>query len=452
MNKKIIQLLIASMLIGIIFTGCVEEEKTPETKEETYFDIASAFMTQLTNKNYAPAYQYFNQNMKNAISESQLEALWNYYIATYGEFKEIISTSQQTIENNEIIYFNLTFELNYLIEFKIVFEEETLIAGFWEVSHISLIGYRSPEYVNQQNFTETNITIGTQPWELPATLTIPAGDDTYPCIILVHGSGPNDRDETIGPNKPFKDLAWGFASKGIAVLRYDKRTYIYPEELATDITLTLQEEVIDDALAAVNYLKQHDQIDTNKIYVLGHSLGGMMAPQIAQSDSTISGLILLAAPARPLEDLITNQTYYLANLDGTINEEEQQQIDLIAAEVQKIKSLNFTEEEKALSAYKAYWDYLSTYDQVATAKNLTISLFILQGKRDYQVTYEDDYLQWVQLLTGKENVAYQTYETLNHLFIHGGGTPTNTEYMTEGHVSADVINDIIQWMQYVEEK
>ena len=147
-----------------------------------------------------------------------------------------------------------------------------------------------PPYVDSEAFTEREVTVGRGEWSLPGTLSVPLQGDLHPAVVLVHGSGPNDRDETIGANKPFKDLALGLASKGVAVLRYEKRTLEHGSKMASLMeVLTPEEEVIEDALAAVSLLKETEGIDPDRIYVLGHSLGGTLAPRIAQGDPHIAG-------------------------------------------------------------------------------------------------------------------------------------------------------------------
>jgi esterase/lipase len=211
----------------------------------------------------------------------------------------------------------------------------------------------------------------------------------------------------------------------------------------------VENEVIIDVLHAINTLTIQSYVPIDKTIVLGHSLGGMLLPKIALSESTIAGGILMAAPARPLEDLIFNQTYYLSNLDGEIDVVEQENLDYIEKQVQKIKTLNITKDEKVLNAYKAYWEYLASYNPVKTALNLSIPILILQGKRDYQVTFKDDFICWKETLRNNENASFQTYESLNHLFIQGTGIPNNEEYMIEGHVDQEVINEIYKWIQKI---
>ena len=159
--------------------------------------------------------------------------------------------------------------------------------------------------------------------------------------MLVHGSGPNDRDETILANKPFRDLAWGLASKGIAVLRYEKRTKEHSAKLMADgiVNFTVKEETTDDALSAAAQLRVTDGIDPKRIFVLGHSLGGTLAPRIGQADPHLAGLIILAGATRPLEDLMVEQTRYLLSLHGQPSEEEQANLNQLLAEVAKVKKL-----------------------------------------------------------------------------------------------------------------
>ena len=167
---------------------------------------------------------------------------------------------------------------------------------------------------------------------MPGTLTVPNGKGPFPAIVLVHGSGPNDRDESIGANKPFRDLAYGLATHGIAVLRYDKRTHVHPEQFA-NIVFTVKEETIDDALSAVALLRTTAHIDPTRICVLGHSLGGMLIPRIGLADNRVAGLIVLAGATMPLGDTMLRQVRYLAEAQGPITPEVQQQLDAISGQI-----------------------------------------------------------------------------------------------------------------------
>ena len=444
--KKIILLLIPLILITSSLSGCLEEKKT-ESKEKTYTEIAIDFLTEIKEGKLIAAYTYFSPEMKNQFSLSQFEDSWDMITSLYGDFQSIDDSSESVEEGYDIIFVNCTFSSDYYIIFKIVFEHTKEISGFWTEKIQPINTYSTPDYVNTSNFTESEVTIGEVPWEIPGTISIPNGEGPFPCVVLVHGSGPSDRDETVVVNKPFKDISWGLASNEIIVLRYDKRTYVYPEEVAALKNLTLEEEIIDDVNSAIDLLKTYDKVDKSKIFVLGHSLGAMTAPQIASTNDDVSGIMMLAAPARGLEDLFFDQIVYLAELDGVIDETEQQNINITNQSREKIKSLNISEDELVLGAYKSYWEYLSNYSPVNTAKNLSIPMMIVQGLRDYQVTFDDDYIVWNSTFSESSNVFLKTYDSLNHLFIAGDGTPTNTEYLIEGHVVEEVIEDIIDFIK-----
>jgi dipeptidyl aminopeptidase/acylaminoacyl peptidase len=246
--------------------------------------------------------------------------------------------------------------------------------------------------------------------------------------VLVHGSGPNDRDETLGPNKPFRDLAWGLADRGIAVLRYEKRTRQYAGKMAGNRNLTVREETTEDAILAAALLRSHGRIDPKRIFVLGHSLGGTLAPRIAAEDRSLAGLIILAGATRPFVDVAREQLAYLASLaPGTIDPDE-----------------GLTRLRR--SAPEAYWRDLDAYRPAQTAAALTIPMLILQGERDYQVTLAD-LKGWRDALGGRANVMIKSYPTLNHLFLPGEGKSTPPEYERAGHIPEFVLDEIADWIK-----
>jgi dienelactone hydrolase len=247
-------------------------------------------------------------------------------------------------------------------------------------------------------------------------------------IVLVHGSGPNDRDETLGPNKPFRDLAWGLADRGIAVLRYEKRTRQHGAKLAAaNRTFTVREETTEDAALAVTLLRSRKEIDPKRIFVLGHSLGGTLAPRIAVEDGALAGIIVLAGATRPLQEVAREQLIYLASLTpGAPNPEEALQALLKRAP-------------------DSYWKDLDAYQPAQVAATLRIPMLILQGERDYQVT-QADLEGWRRALRGRSDVTIKSYPTLNHLFMAGEGKATPVEYERPGKVAEFVLDDIANWI------
>jgi pimeloyl-ACP methyl ester carboxylesterase len=450
MIKKIYLSFILCLIIaiGTSLTGCItEEEPKEQKKEQNIEEIAIQTVEHLRKSEFNQAYELFDETVTDQMSTQQLEEIWDLLLIQYGEFDKIISTRIDIEAGYDVVYVTCNFSILGLLDIKMVFDNEQRIAGFQFVPSDIENKYEPPEYSDLELFDEVNITVGTGIWELPGTLTIPKGGGPFPVIVLVHGSGPNDRDESIGPNKPFKDLAWGLASRGTAVFRYEKRTKEYPEQSAALTNLTVQEEVIDDVIAAIDLLNITERIDQEQMFILGHSLGGMLGPRIIEQDNRIAGLIILAGPTRHLEDLFLEQTIYLANLDGEINEKEAIQIANIQEQVNKIRELDISEGEFILGVSKAYWQDLADYHPVETAENLSKPMLILQGERDYQVTIDGDFINWNKSLYTYDNVTLKTYESLNHLFISGNGPSSNAEYLIEGHIEQEVIDDISEWIK-----
>jgi alpha-beta hydrolase superfamily lysophospholipase len=267
--------------------------------------------------------------------------------------------------------------------------------------------------------------------------------------VLVHGSGPSDRDATFGPNKPFRDLALGLASRGIATLRYEKRTRQHGLKIAGSTDFTVKEETVDDAVAAVRLLRTTAGVAPGRVFVIGHSLGGMLAPRIAAAAGTdVAGLIIMAGAVRSLEQSVLDQTRYLSLADGTISPDEQSQIDQLTALVAKVATLRATDPPVSIAGARApasYWVDLRGYNSVAAARALKRPMLILQGERDYQVT-TDDFAQWKAALGARPDVVLKSYPALNHLFIAGTGKSLPGEYLQAGHVAADVVSDIAAWI------
>jgi dienelactone hydrolase len=293
-----------------------------------------------------------------------------------------------------------------------------------------VVAYTLPPYAKPSSFIGGETTIGSGQWALPVTVTVPVGTGPWPAVVLVHGSGPNDRDETVGASKPFKDLATGLASRGIAVLRYDKRTMVHGPRIAALKEFTVREEVIEDVLEALKALRARPGIDPARVFVLGHSLGGMLIPRIATADPTIAGLIVLAGPARPLEEALVAQTRYIALADGTISAEEPRAIDQAAAVGESIRGLTPEDTRSGRTiagAPASYWLDLRGYDPPSEARRVKSPMLLLHGDRDYQVTAEE-FGRWKAALGSRPDVTFRSYPALNHLFIAGTGPGLPAEY------------------------
>jgi dipeptidyl aminopeptidase/acylaminoacyl peptidase len=291
-------------------------------------------------------------------------------------------------------------------------------------------------------------------WELSGLLTLPRdARGKIPAVVLVHGSGPQDMDETVMANKPFKDIAEYLASQGIAVLRYNKRTFTHPEKMVAVLggSLSVYEETIEDAILATELLKADPRINENKVFIIGHSLGGMLAPRIHASGANFAGLILMAGSPRFLLDISYDQNIdYIENtLEG--EEKEIAYASLAGWDEQVNTIVNLPDDvAKSISmggGTSAYY-YKDLYDHPAAAyiNNVRVPYLVLQGSADFQVKVDKDFALYKELLAGRDNVTFILYEGLNHLFITST-TGNIDEYNTPGNVDRQVLQDIVNWIK-----
>ncbi|MEM1081761.1 MAG: alpha/beta fold hydrolase, partial [Pseudomonadota bacterium] len=284
--------------------------------------------------------------------------------------------------------------------------------------------------------------------DLPGLLTVPNGEGPFAVVILVHGSGPADRDQSLGPNKPFRDIAWGLADRGIASLRYDKRSLAQPQTIAG--AYTVEDEVLSDVSAAIEWLGEQVVIDSNQLYVAGLSLGGLLAPRIGTAHPSLAGLVLLAAPARGFEVIVPAQLRYIFGLDGVIDAAEAAQLAQVDAQAAAIAHLSDASSSQPglLGVAESYLIDLRDYDPIQTAQQLAMPMLIVQGGRDYQVTMADDFARWQTAFAQHATVTFRDFPNLNHLFIAGEGMATPDEYLTQsGQVDEALISLIAEWVQ-----
>jgi uncharacterized protein len=303
-----------------------------------------------------------------------------------------------------------------------------------------------PPYADPDSFTSRDVSVGDGTLAVPGTLSVPRRDDgPVPGVVLLSGSGPNDRDETIGRNKPFKDLAWGLATAGIAVLRFDKITRAHPDLVAANTGFTLTDEYVPHAVAAIGLLREHPAVDPARVFVAGHSEGGTVAPRVA-ARAPVAGLVILAGGAQPLHQAMLRQFRYLAARAPA----QAAALDAIARRVAAVDDPGLSEStprsDLPFGVPAAYWLDLRGYDPAAAAAALGKPLLIVQGGRDYQATVADDLSRWQAALDGRPDVTIRVYPADNHLFFPGEGPSSPAEYEPAQHVDPAVVADIAAWL------
>lgn len=418
----------------------------PALAADTPEQIATRLLDQLDAGEYAAAEASFTAEMAAAVPAAKLEALWESLPAQAGAAQGRGQPQIQTQGTVSLVIVPLHYA-NVELVAKIAIDGDGKIAGL-------LIQPAPPPPAEapaaDADFSERDFAVGNGNAALPGTLAMPddaSAQAPVPAVVLVHGSGPQDRDETIGPNRPFLDIARGLAAQGIAVLRYDKRTQARPQDFA-DGDFTIDDETTDDAVAAVAALRGVDGIDPDRVFVLGHSQGGMLAPRIAARSGHVAGLVLLAAPARPLLDILIEQNIRLAVLDDArTSEEEKAAIGTLRRQVQAVRAggeVDVADTPMHLPA--DYWRSTDAVAPVAEARTAALPMLVLQGARDIQIV-DADWQRWKAGFHDDPKVAFKLYPTLNHLGIAVESDGDLDQYAIPGHVDAQLIADIAAWIK-----
>lgn len=404
---------------------------------------SAEFLAALHKGDYAAATAHFDARMQAGMSAEKLRRLWHDLLpGKAGAFDHAAPTTLREVATTELAETPLKFA-NAWLTLRIACNADGTVGGL-RFAPGSAPASETPAASPNEHPLDVASPLGL----LPGTLTLPDGDGPFPAVLLVAGSGPNDRDETIGPNKPFLDIARGLAQNGIASYRYDKRTRVYGAQTAGH-AMTVDDEVTDDAVAALKLLAQQPKIDPHRVFVLGHSLGAFMAPRIAERDPQVAGAILLAAPATLDLDTIVRQTRYIAGIEHATPQQTQAVLAPIEAARDAIAHADPTHPPAGefFHAPASYWLSLRDYRPIDTARKLGQPLLVMQGDGDYQVSPTLDFSQWRKAFAHDTRVTLKEYPGLSHLFMPAGNPPSPADYAKTDRVDAHVIADITQWVK-----
>jgi dipeptidyl aminopeptidase/acylaminoacyl peptidase len=401
---------------------------------------ARKVLAQLVAHDFATVHAHMTPQMTAAIpAPDVLAAVWQQRTSSLGKLQSVESVQKQTIAGMAVSTLRCAFEQGALYV-RLSFDAEGRLAGLF-FPPMATAPWSPPPYDHAERHEERDITIGAPPLALEGKLTLPHGAGPFPAIVLVHGSGSTDENETVGPIAPFHDLAVGLASRGVAVLRYQKRSFAHPEAFKPPARYTVREETIDDARAAVEKLTAMKEIDRRRIFVVGHSLGGMLAPRIADHDPHVAGLVILAGGTRPLEEIIVEQMKARGTPD-----------DVKAAEgwLHRIRDpkLEPTDDVECFGQKlpATYFLDLRGYSPADLAARLDEPILVLHGDRDIQVGLVD-FEGWRRALSSRPRARLKRYPTLTHLFTEGAGAVA--DYEKPAHVASVVIDDIAAFINEV---
>ena len=276
-----------------------------------------------------------------------------------------------------------------------------------------------------------------------------------PAVVLVQGSGASDKDSTVYAIKPFKDLAEGLAERGIAAVRYDKRTYTHGEKMAKNPALTVREETIEDAILAAQILKDDPRIDPDHIYIVGLSMGAMLAPRIDAEGGDFAGLVLLAGSTRRLEEIMKSQIEEaMDKLNPLFRWMARLQSKRMLAKFDTMYDLSDEEAQKTPIVGKranAYY-FIEAGRKPASdyLKKLEKPVLVMYGDKDFHGSVEGHFKPYKELLSHNDKASFKLYPGLNHVFmpsVYNDITKARKEYSVKQHVVPEVIDDIADWIK-----
>lgn len=310
---------------------------------------------------------------------------------------------------------------------------------------------------------------------LAGTLTIPYSEKPCPAVLLIAGSGPIDRNETVFGHKPFLVLADHLTKQGIAVLRVDKRGV---GESTGNYDMSTSQDFCDDVLAGIAYLKTRKEIHGKQIGLIGHSEGGIIAPMAAVKSNAIAFIVMMAGPAVTGEEILYEQGLLRSRLTGVNEEQILQQRELQNQMFSVVKNeedfekaekqlheiiASYTIEQKeanilpgSLAAMKEqitrlnskWFRYFLTYDPATALKLVKVPVLALSGELDVQTSPRQNLPVIGKTLQEAGNADYTVIEfpKLNHLF-QTSATGSITEYeKIEETIAPIVLHTLSEWI------
>lgn len=401
---------------------------------------SAAYLEQFQKNDFDQLYKNVTQEMTSKLPKEEFASKWRSLTSQLGPALNTESEVFNSKDKNGKVSITTVHRKNNL-QTTFVYTKDGKVADIQTQMQPLIVKPKEGE-----KWEESSIKVGYNEKKLNGLLTLPKGIEKPPVAILLQGSGPNNMDSIIGTglNRPFADIAHGLAEKGIASIRYDKRSYAYPNDV-----FDVETEYLKDAKEAVRLVKEDERVDSNRIYLIGHSQGGLVGPKIAQDNPEIKGFVSMAGPLRRLEDIVLTQIKLRLKQENLSDERKKEELDNTKAGVEKIKKLNSADKTEVILGYPAsYWNSLNKIDGVSIVKNLNIPMFIMQGTTDFHVLEKVDYKLWQETLAGKDNVSFKLYPGLSHLFMPGGSADKfdGSIYNKPAHVDSQVIEDISGWI------
>ncbi len=418
--KKILILVLSLFLL----IGCSNNNEENKVENNEPINVEEVGIS-LLNSRADDVYSLFSSEIKDYVSVDEI----NNIFANYGpEFEDytINTFNQEELEVNEISY---NYE-DVTLTITLSVENNEIVGLFYNFKYRDF----EDELIKEDTFFIN---------DTDAALTIPKNIDSYPLVIIVGGSGPTDKNGTIGPNSMYRDIAFALAYNGIATIRYDKASY---EQMIEENENILEFEYLNDFENVINY-SGNELENVSEIYVMGHSLGGMLTPYfVSEYQEHIDGGIILNGSARYLEDIIYDQTLKAISDLGVSDEEYELLVNEAKLNYEIMKNSNANSTNLIGNIEVSYYHDLRELTGTNYLNNVDYPLLIIGADKDFQVSVEEDYKSYQDILINNSDVEFKLYEGLNHQLMPSK-TMTIEEYAIASKVDENVINDIVDFIK-----
>ena len=438
------------LLLCLCLAGgnALAEARLDPEREAVLLERAETLLHLIREGDEEAALFMMDDTMRAALA-GQIGTMWTQLAALGGEFEGTGEAQSLSQDGFDIVLLELQFSNLTLIQ-RAVFDGQGKVAGLFFAP-----GSLTPQTIEpkgEEDKKEISLTVDAgEGYPLDALLIFPRGE-VKAGIVLVQGSGPSDKDESIGANAPFRDLANGLAGQGIASLRYDKRSYAHGKKMTEDAgypRLTVDEETVDDAAAALRLLRERPELAGKPVWLLGHSLGAMLASYIGSKAGAPDGYILLAGSPRKLWEVSREQNLAIAQEYEAAGDAANAKAvrDIVAAEQEKANAMDsLADEDTVFGLPVPYQRHLQGIDAAALHLMDGKPVLVLQGERDKQVSM-DNFILWQEKLKDHPAAEFISYPALNHLFGEYRGEPVTlmniaAEYAARTPVAEQVILDI----------
>lgn len=397
-------------------------------------------------------YSQFDTSMAKVLSPTRLAPIWKQLTSNYGEFLGYGKQDSASVDDNVITNTDLNFE-KAVINFMLSFNKRTnKISGMYiteqekiEIKDTVII--ELPSYIDTNSFKETKIVIK-DIFDLDGKLSVPNSYTKDVIFILVHGSGPQDMDGSFGKHKFFENLAWGLASKGFGVVRYNKLTLQYGSALVREKPkMTQDDEYNNSILGAIDFIKKNSLLKDKKLFLIGHSQGASAITSFV-NNKDISGMILLSGSPQKLYDIYTEQLEYIFNLEDGLNKSESKILDEHKSKIDyftKNKSRFIPKDSLPLELNYEYLVHLDNFNPIENLKSSVIPVLIINGGHDYQVRIKDFEL-WKTGLENKNNIKFDFIENVNHIYGETENMSVPTDYRIYKPIAPKLFEEINKWI------